>query len=85
MLPSSYAMNIDGYVLVYSVASRKSFDVVKVIYDKILDMTGKLKLVSSTTYYILPTTICYLLFQVFSLTLWLTIHFDVGHIISISV
>ena len=45
MLPSSYAMNIDGYVLVYSTASRKSFDVIKVIYDKILDMTGKLKFV----------------------------------------
>ncbi|KAI0211774.1 GTP-binding protein Rheb-like protein [Lamellibrachia satsuma] len=41
IVPNSYAMNIDGYVLVYSVTSRKSFEVVKVIYDKILDLTGK--------------------------------------------
>ncbi|KAF6018896.1 hypothetical protein EB796_022781 [Bugula neritina] len=34
-------MNISGYVLVFSVNSRKSFDIVQVIHDKILDQTGK--------------------------------------------
>lgn len=41
IMPQSYCMNIDGYVLVYSVNSPKSFDVVKVIHEKLLDMTGK--------------------------------------------
>ncbi|XP_064605111.1 GTP-binding protein Rheb homolog [Liolophura sinensis] len=40
LLPQSYFMNIDGYVLVYSVNSQKSFDVVHAIYDKIVDMKG---------------------------------------------
>lgn len=41
IVPQSYSMNIDGFVLVYSVTSRKSFDVVSVIHEKLLDMTGK--------------------------------------------
>lgn len=41
LVPQSYIMNIDGYVLVYSVTSYKSLEVVKVIYEKLLDMTGK--------------------------------------------
>ncbi|ELT91873.1 hypothetical protein CAPTEDRAFT_94885 [Capitella teleta] len=41
IVPQSYSMNIDGYVLVYSVTSKKSFDVINVIHDKLLDMTGK--------------------------------------------
>jgi len=41
LLPQSYVMNIDGYILVYSVTSVKSLEVVKVIYEKLLDMTGK--------------------------------------------
>lgn len=40
ILPQSYFVNIDGYVLVYSVNSRKSFEVVKFVYDKLLDMKG---------------------------------------------
>ncbi|ESP03039.1 hypothetical protein LOTGIDRAFT_212557 [Lottia gigantea] len=40
VLPQSYFMNIDGYVLVYSVNSAKSLDVIKYVYDKILDMKG---------------------------------------------
>lgn len=40
VLPETYVMNVDGYVLVYSVNSLKSFEVVKVIRDKILDRTG---------------------------------------------
>jgi Ras family protein len=34
------AIGVDGWLLVYSVANRKSFDVVKVINDKILDACG---------------------------------------------
>lgn len=41
LLSSSYSMDIHGYVLVYSINSHKSFEVVKIIYDKLLDMTGK--------------------------------------------
>ncbi|XP_013393316.1 GTP-binding protein Rheb [Lingula anatina] len=41
IFPQSYSMNIDGYVLVYSVNNEKSFEVIKVIHEKILDMTGK--------------------------------------------
>lgn len=33
-------MDINGYVLVYSVTSRLSFEVVKKIYQKLLDQTG---------------------------------------------
>ncbi|KAL5010425.1 hypothetical protein ScPMuIL_012730 [Solemya velum] len=43
ILPQSYFMSIDGYVLVYSVNSHKSFDVVKVVYEKLLDMKGIIK------------------------------------------
>jgi len=41
IIPSSYSMDIHGYILVYSINSTKSFEVVKVIYEKLLDMTGK--------------------------------------------
>lgn len=41
IVPSTYSMDIHGYILVYSITSTKSFDVVKVIYEKLLDMTGK--------------------------------------------
>jgi len=41
LLSSSYSMDIHGYVLVYSINSQKSFEVVRIIYEKLLDMTGK--------------------------------------------
>lgn len=41
IFPHSYSMDIHGYVLVYSVTSNKSFEVIKLIYEKLLDMTGK--------------------------------------------
>ncbi|XP_071541504.1 GTP-binding protein Rheb homolog [Panulirus ornatus] len=41
IFPAQYSMDIHGYVLVYSITSEKSFEVAKVIYDKILDMMGK--------------------------------------------
>lgn len=43
IFPQSYSMNIDGYILVYSINSEKSFDVIRVIHDKILDQTGKMQ------------------------------------------
>ncbi|XP_067132654.1 GTP-binding protein Rheb homolog [Centruroides vittatus] len=41
IFPQSYSMDIHGYVLVYSITSTKSFEIVKMIYQKLLDMTGK--------------------------------------------
>ena len=38
-------MDIHGYVLVYSITSAKSFEVVQIIYDKLLDITGKVQYV----------------------------------------
>ncbi|XP_003745651.1 GTP-binding protein Rheb homolog [Galendromus occidentalis] len=40
IFPTGYTMDINGYVLVYSVTSRQSFEVVKKIYQKLLDQTG---------------------------------------------
>ncbi|XP_060872386.1 GTP-binding protein Rheb homolog [Metopolophium dirhodum] len=39
ILPSQ--LSIHGYVLVYNIASPKSFEIIQIIYDKLLDMTGK--------------------------------------------
>nr|AXK68353.1 Rheb [Penaeus vannamei] len=41
IFPAQYSMDIHGYVLVYSITSEKSFEVVQIIYEKILDMMGK--------------------------------------------
>ncbi|KAI8374380.1 ferrous iron transporter B [Radiomyces spectabilis] len=40
ILSSHHASSVHGYVLVYSIASRSSFDMIKIIRDKILDYTG---------------------------------------------
>ncbi|KAI7862608.1 ferrous iron transporter B [Spinellus fusiger] len=40
ILSSHHASSVNGYVLVYSIASRSSFDMIKIIRDKILDFTG---------------------------------------------
>ncbi|KAH9483066.1 GTP-binding protein rhb1 [Psilocybe cubensis] len=37
---SKHAIGIHGYVLVYSVASRNSFNMVQTVYDKIIDFCG---------------------------------------------
>ncbi|KAF9263449.1 hypothetical protein L218DRAFT_927014 [Marasmius fiardii PR-910] len=37
---SKHAIGIHGYVLVYSVTSRSSFDMIQVVYDKIIDFCG---------------------------------------------
>lgn len=41
IFPSTYSMDVHGYVLVYSITSSKSFEVIKLIYEKLLDVTGK--------------------------------------------
>lgn len=41
IFPSQYSIDVHGYVLVYSITSTKSFNVVKSIYEKLLDITGK--------------------------------------------
>ncbi|TDL29524.1 hypothetical protein BD410DRAFT_736491 [Rickenella mellea] len=40
IINSKHAIGIHGYVLVYSVASRNSFDMVQIIYDKIVSYCG---------------------------------------------
>lgn len=40
LLNSKHAIGIHGYILVYSVTSRKSFEMVQVVYDKIINFCG---------------------------------------------
>jgi len=40
ILNSKYSIGIHGYVLVYSVASRNSLEIVKIVHDKILEFSG---------------------------------------------
>jgi len=40
ILNSKHAIGIHGYVLVYSVSSRNSFDMIQIVYDKIVDFCG---------------------------------------------
>lgn len=40
MLNSKHAIGIHGYILVYSIASRTSFEMIQTVYDKILNYTG---------------------------------------------
>ncbi|XP_069762611.1 GTP-binding protein Rheb-like isoform X1 [Narcine bancroftii] len=46
----SHTVNIHGYVLVYSVTSMKSFEMIKTIRSKLLDMMGKIHRPSSPHY-----------------------------------
>ncbi|KAJ7308693.1 small GTPase superfamily [Mycena albidolilacea] len=39
-LNSHYAIGVHGYILVYSIASRASFDMIQIIYDKIINYSG---------------------------------------------
>ncbi|KAB7494857.1 GTP-binding protein Rheb, partial [Armadillidium nasatum] len=38
IFPNHYAMDIQGYILVYSITSAASFDAVQSIYEKIVDL-----------------------------------------------
>ena len=44
ILNSKHAIGIHGYVLVYSVTNHKSFDMVQVVYDKIINFCGESKI-----------------------------------------
>uniref|UniRef100_A0A8C7KX37 Small monomeric GTPase n=1 Tax=Oncorhynchus kisutch TaxID=8019 RepID=A0A8C7KX37_ONCKI len=46
IFPQTYSIDINGYILVYSVTSNKSFEVVQVIHEKLLDMVGKAQVIS---------------------------------------
>ncbi|KAJ1913718.1 GTP-binding protein [Tieghemiomyces parasiticus] len=37
---AKYAVGVQGYILVYSIASRSSFEMTKIVRDKILSFTG---------------------------------------------
>ncbi|KAG6868476.1 hypothetical protein C0993_002241 [Termitomyces sp. T159_Od127] len=37
---AQHAIGIHGYVLVYSITSRTSFDMIQIVYDKIVDFCG---------------------------------------------
>lgn len=39
-LGAQHAIGIHGYVLVYSITSRNSFDMIQILYDKIIDFCG---------------------------------------------
>ncbi|XP_059901069.1 GTP-binding protein Rheb [Gadus macrocephalus] len=43
IFPQSYTIDVDGYILLFSVTSYKSFEVVRVIHEKLLDMVGNLQ------------------------------------------
>ena len=40
IFPTQYTLDIDGYVLVYSIDNEKSFEVVQAIYEKLVDLLG---------------------------------------------
>ena len=40
ILNSKHAIGIHGFVLVYSVTSRNSFDMIQIVYDKIVNFCG---------------------------------------------
>lgn len=40
IIPNNLGLGMHGYVLVYAVSSRQSFDIVKIIRDKLLNVTG---------------------------------------------
>lgn len=43
IFPAQHSMDIHGYVLVYSITSIQSFEVIQVLLEKLMDMTGKIK------------------------------------------
>lgn len=55
IFPVQYGIDVHGYVLVYSITSLKSFEVIKIIYEKLLDITGKIKYTHIPNYLLLFT------------------------------
>jgi len=42
IFPAQYSMDIHGYVLVYSITSVQSFEILQVLLEKLMDMTGNM-------------------------------------------
>ena len=40
IFPPEYSANIHGYVLVYSIDSSKSYEVCKILHEKLIDLMG---------------------------------------------
>lgn len=40
LFPSKYAVGVHGYMLVFSITSRQTFEMVQTVHDKILDFAG---------------------------------------------
>ena len=40
LFPPKYAVGVHGYLLVYSINSRQSFEMIQTVHDKILDFAG---------------------------------------------
>ena len=40
IMPPNYSVDIHGYVLVYSIDSRKSFDICQTLHEKLVDLIG---------------------------------------------
>ena len=40
IFPTQYSVDIDGYILVYSIDNEKSFEICQVIYEKLVDLLG---------------------------------------------
>ncbi|KAK4686366.1 hypothetical protein P7C73_g3771, partial [Tremellales sp. Uapishka_1] len=40
LFPSKYAVGVHGYLLVYSINSRQTFEMIQTVHDKILDFAG---------------------------------------------
>ena len=40
LFQSKYAVGVHGYMLVYSINSRQSFEMIQIVHDKILDFAG---------------------------------------------
>lgn len=62
ILPPHYSMDVHGYVLVYSITSPKSFEIIQIIYDKLLDMTGKVQWVTKFFIFLFTFVITCILF-----------------------
>jgi len=41
IFPAQHAIDMHGYILVYSITSAQSFEMITVLLEKIMDMTGK--------------------------------------------
>lgn len=67
IFPAQHSMDMHGYVMVYSITSLQSFELVQVLLEKIMDMTGKITSVfqlifkwSPFNFYdLLPQNTCY--------------------------